>query len=71
MLLPPFLSQLSGSGIVPAAGLEEGIPTWHSILLCLTISPLGLLLHFLTLVSTSCPECTGLALHFSRGGVTC
>jgi hypothetical protein len=34
----------------PLPGLEQGIPTWHSILLCVTLSPLGLLTHFITQV---------------------
>lgn len=35
------------------AGLELGVPTWHSILLCMTLSPLGLLSHFITKVGDS------------------
>jgi hypothetical protein len=29
-------------------GLQTGIPTWHSILLCMTVAPLGLLSHGIT-----------------------
>lgn len=30
------------------AGQLQGVPTWHSILLCMTVAPLGLLSHALT-----------------------
>lgn len=36
------LWQLIGAAPSPA-GLELGFPTWHTILLCMTFAPLGLL----------------------------
>lgn len=30
------------------AGELEGVPTWHSILLCMSLAPLGLLSHYAT-----------------------
>lgn len=32
-------------------GMQYGTPTWHSILLCMTVAPLGLLSHHLTKAS--------------------
>ena len=33
---------------LPLTGELSGVPTWHSILLCMTLAPLGLLSHAVT-----------------------
>lgn len=46
--LPPVCLSSPGRCLRPCAGDVEGVPTSHSILMCMAVAPLGLLSHAVT-----------------------